>query len=164
MTSQNEWREIAYQEWVGKQGNNSIGTIHNQRGYESYLKQKRSENSSWSSNNSGSDSVSISGNNGYISSAPSKPLFPFVDHLFNKIPRVVHWTFLGISFIAGFSYALHLGHPLLDATIWGIAGIAAPAFAYGLLIISIKLILLAAYLAIVCGVIWAVYWLIIHFN
>ena len=36
MATQEEWRQIAYQRWVGERGNNSMGTIHNQQGYDTY--------------------------------------------------------------------------------------------------------------------------------
>ena len=43
MTSQEEWRQKNYEEWVGRQGNNSMGTQANQAGYQQYLdEQKRS--------------------------------------------------------------------------------------------------------------------------
>lgn len=36
MTSQEEWRQIAYQRWVGETGNNSMGTTWNNEGFQTY--------------------------------------------------------------------------------------------------------------------------------
>jgi len=49
MATQEEWRRQAYEEWVGRTGNNSMGTQANQRGYEEY---KRLQGSSWASGGS----------------------------------------------------------------------------------------------------------------
>ena len=37
MATEEEWRRIGYERWVGEQGNNSIGTMHNDQGYQTYL-------------------------------------------------------------------------------------------------------------------------------
>jgi hypothetical protein len=41
MTSQEEWRRIAYEESVGRSGNNTMGTQANARGYQQYQEQQR---------------------------------------------------------------------------------------------------------------------------
>ena len=41
MTSQEEWRQKSYEEWVGRQGNNSMGTQANQKGYQDHLDQQK---------------------------------------------------------------------------------------------------------------------------
>ncbi len=41
MTSQEEWRRKSYEEWVGRQGNNSIGSSSNQNGYNEYQREQR---------------------------------------------------------------------------------------------------------------------------
>lgn len=52
MATEEEWRKKNYEEWVGRQGNNSMGTQANQAGYQRYLdEQKRSDGSGGNSNN-----------------------------------------------------------------------------------------------------------------
>ena len=36
MASEEEWRQIAYQRWVGETGNNTMGTTWNNEGYQTY--------------------------------------------------------------------------------------------------------------------------------
>jgi len=48
MTSQEEWRRIAYERSVGESGNNSMGTMANQQGYQNYLARQEAARVSWS--------------------------------------------------------------------------------------------------------------------
>ena len=41
MTSQKEWRRIEHEIRVGESGNNSMGTTHNYKGYQTYLAKKK---------------------------------------------------------------------------------------------------------------------------
>lgn len=49
MASQEEWRRIQYEKWVGEQGNNSIGSTPNSEGYKTFLANQRraAELSTW---------------------------------------------------------------------------------------------------------------------
>jgi hypothetical protein len=164
MASQEEWRQIAYQRSVGEQGNNSIGTIHNQQGYQTYLDRNRQNNVSLSS------SVSSPETGGYVGGEYSgdgrgsgSTSFQFVDHFFDSIPGWVRWVALGISFMAGFGYAIDLGHSGGEAALWGGGAMAALAFAYALLIVAIKLVLALVYLAAVGAIAYGGYWAYISF-
>lgn len=47
MTNEERQRQIAYEKWVGAQGNNSMGTMANQQGYETYLKKQAQQKAYW---------------------------------------------------------------------------------------------------------------------
>ena len=82
----------------------------------------------------------------------ANPLFPYIDELFDRIPDWLKRLAVFIAFVLPSVYAVREGYTYAVAALLGGAGVIALILCWKLTILSIKLVIVAGYVALVIGV------------
>lgn len=103
------------------------------------------------------------GDGGGGETKPSKPVFPWVDDLFDRIPRWVHISLSMVTGLVGYSYGINHGYEGAELIGPAIVGAIAWPIAVGVMIAAVKGLLIAARIALLVGIGYGLYWLWTHF-
>ena len=99
--------------------------------------------------------------NSRAAAAPAQPLFPGIDRFFERIPAKFKRFVLFMCFVIPFSFFLRHGNGILESVGAGLGGVLILAVAYRLLILSVKAVAIAAYVAfLACAALAAIWFLI----
>lgn len=186
MTTQEEFRREAYERWVGETGNNSMGTMANQQGYENYEARQKADRQFYSDIQSSLSTTPksftnytplsrqvIPNSNGYISSASnytystsSGGWFSFIDDFIETIPPRVYWILAFIGTVLAYGYVSYsIGSLIIESqeSFFNyyigpiIFGFIVGLFFIHLLALAAKLVIIAFILGVFAGVLYLLY-------
>jgi hypothetical protein len=184
MATEEEWRRIGYQRWVGESGNNSMGTIHNQQGYSNYQAQRAAQSSFRNAGFTGTTYTPVYTPKVGKSASGSPPTVPVrayspgserLQTVFTKGSRIVFGIIAVLILaggVAGYVYAQGLAHATYPSWVFAALGATAGGAIVPLLIALIgvavgilealielvaELIAVAVRLAVVAGLVYVAY-------
>lgn len=97
----------------------------------------------------------------FVSPKPGRPLFPWLDDLFERVPRFVGRTLVALGILAALVVGVRQNAQGAEIAFWAIGGAIGGALILPLIKVALKLILFSFKIALIAAVLYGIHKLIV---